>query len=236
VTKFAIAFLLAPLVCAQQPPTFDVASVKPDLSGGNGGRINTVGGKFTSTNSTLQALIRFAWDVKDYQIHGPSWMDTERYDIEAKPASGAGNREMKLMLQDLLMKRFTMQLRRETQTRPIYALVVDKGGPKLHPSEPADSSAMNSSNHDIIANKIPLSIFASMLSGQLDRLVTDATGLTGTYDIKLEWTPEKTLNDGALGATVFTAIREQLGLKLDPRTGPVEMIIVDKAERNPTEN
>jgi uncharacterized protein (TIGR03435 family) len=184
----------------------------------------------------LQALIRFAWDVKDYQIHGPNWMDTERYDIEAKPATATGNSEMKLMLQDLLTKRFAMQLRSETQTRPIYALVVDKGGPKLRASEPADSTTFGSSNHEIAASKITLPIFASILSGQMDRLVTDATGLTGTYDIKLEWTPEKALNDGALGATIFTAIREQLGLKLDSRNGPVEMIVVESAERNPTEN
>jgi len=217
---------------AQQPLAFDVASVKHDLSGGNGGRVNTVGGTFTATNSTLQALIRYAWDVKDYQIKAPAWMNDERYDIEAKPASGTGNRKMKFMLQNLLVKRFAMQLRSETQTRPIYALVVDKNGPKLRPSEPADSSTANSSTHNINANKIPLSIFASMLSGQLDRLVIDETGLKGTYDIKLEWTPDST----ELGTSVFTAIKEQLGLKLDSRTGPVAMIVVDKAERNPTAN
>ncbi len=230
--KPVAVLLAASIAFAQQPLAFDVASVKHDLSGGNGGKISMAGGKFTATNSTLQALIRNAWDVKDYQIHGPNWMDTERYDIEAKPATGTGNREMKLMVQDLLTKRFAMQVRREIQARPIYALVVDKGGPKLHPSDPADSSTFGSSNHEITANKITLPIFASILSGQLDRLVIDATDLKGTYDIKLEWTPE-----GAdLGVSVVTAIKEQLGLKLDSRTGPVEMIIVDKAERNPTEN
>ena len=117
---------------------------------------------------------------------------------------------------------------------PVYALVLAKGGSKLRESKPADSSSMTSSNHSIEANKISLKILATLLSGQMDRPVLDSIGMEGTFDVNLEWTPD---SDGTAGGpSVFSALTEQLGLRLESQTGPVEVILVDHAEKVPTEN
>jgi uncharacterized protein (TIGR03435 family) len=211
------------------PPAFEAASVKRDLSGGTGGAIRiTRGGIFTASNSTLQALIRYAWDVKDSQIQAPAWMDTERYDIEARIPAGK-NHDVPLMLQKLIAERFAAKINREVLPRPVYALVVAKDGPKLRASKPADSTAVTSSARAIVANKLTVSILASLLSGQMDRPVLDSTDLKGTYDLKLEWDPVE-------GPSVFTALEEQLGLKLESQAAPVGVIVVDYAEKIPTEN
>lgn len=220
-------------------PTFEVASIRRDVSGGNGGGTRlSRGGIFTATNSTLQALIRYGYGVKDYQIQGPGWMGTERYDIEAKAGSERSAQEVQLMLQNLLADRFGMKIRRDVRQMPVYALVVARDGPKLRESKPADSSSMSSSNHSLMANKITLPVLSSILSGQMDRPVLDQTGLPGTFDITLEWTPDApAVADGPPpGPSLFTALQEQLGIRLESRTGPVDLLIVDHAERIPTEN
>ena len=217
------------------PPAFEVASVKRDVSGGNGGgtRVSR-GGIFSATNSTLQALVRYAYGVKDYQIHGPAWMATERYDIEAKAGSDRSSRDIELMLQNLLAERFGLKIRREVRQMPVYALALAKGGSKLRESKPADSSSMTSSNRSIEANKISLKILATLLAGQMDRPVLDSTGIEGMFDVSLEWTSD---NDGAAGGpSIFSVLTEQLGLRLESQTGPVEIILVDHAEKVPTEN
>jgi uncharacterized protein (TIGR03435 family) len=165
-------------------------------------------------------------------------MGTERYDIEAKAGSEHSAQQVQLMLQNLLVDRFGMKIRRDVRQMPVYALVVTKDGPKLRESKPADSSSMSSSNHSVMANKITLQVLSSLLSGQMDRPVLDQTGLTGTFDITLEWTPDSAaVVDGpSPGPSLFTALHEQLGLRLESRSGPVELLIVDHAERIPTEN
>jgi uncharacterized protein (TIGR03435 family) len=228
-------FLICVTSFAQAPPAFEVASVKRDVSGGNGGgtRVSR-GGIFSASNSTLQALIRYAYGVKDYQIQGPGWMGTERYDIEAKARSDRSSRDIELMLQGLLGERFGLKIRREVRQMPVYALVVANGGSKLPESKPADSSAVTSSNHSIVANKVSVKTLATLLAGQMDRPVLDSTGIEGTFDVSLEWTAD---SDGAAGgASVFSALTEQLGLRLESQSGPVEIILVDHAEKVPTEN
>jgi uncharacterized protein (TIGR03435 family) len=220
------------------PLAFEVASVKRNVSGGNGGGTRQLAGSFTATNSTLQAFIRYAWNVMDYQIQGPGWMATERYDINAKVVGTHDNHDVRLVLRTLLAERFALKTRTEIRQLPVYTLVVAKSGSKLHESKPAESSAMSSSDGTVNANKITLQILATLLSGHLDRPVVDSTGLTGTYDVNLEWTPDASESDSVplSGPSLGTALQEQLGLRMESGTGPVNVVLIDYAERVPTEN
>lgn len=236
----AIFIVAAVTISGQVPPaspTFEVASVKRNLAGGNGGGTRQLRGSFTATNSTLQALIRYAWGVMDYQIQGPGWMATERYDIDARGSVDADSRAAGVMLQNLLAERFGLKIRRDVRQWPVYALVVAKGGSRLPASKPAESTSVRSSNRSIIVNKVTVEQFATILSGQMDRPVLDSTGLAGTFDVSLEWTPDIPGAEGVpSGPSVFTALQEQLGLRLESLTGPVEVLIVDHAEKIPTGN
>jgi uncharacterized protein (TIGR03435 family) len=240
-TKFGLVVFFSHAMFGQAtsaPPAFEVASVRRDVSGGGGGATNIGrGGAFTATNSSLQALIRLAYGVKDHQIQGPNWMATERYDITAKPSGERENRETLLMLQNLLTERFELSLRREVRRMPVYGLVVAKTGSKLTESKEADSASISSSNHSVIGNRITTQVLARVLSGQMDRSVLDLTGLEGTFDVNLEWTPDgATADDPPPGPSIFTALQEQLGLKLESQVAPVEIIVIDHAEKIPTEN
>jgi len=220
------------------PVAFEVASVKRNVSGGSGGGTRQLVGSFTASNSTLQALIRYAWNVMDYQIQGPGWMATERYDLNAKVVGTHDNQDVRLMLRTLLAERFALRTRTEIRQLPVYTLVVARSGSKLHESKPAESSAMSSSDRSVDANKITLQTLATLLSGHLDRPVVDSTGLTGTFDISLEWTPDATESDSIplSGPSLGTALQEQLGLRMESGTGPVTVVLIDHAERIPTEN
>ena len=247
-TKCARAVIFAAAgisIWGQAPPAapaFEVASVKRNLSGGNGGEIRQPRGSFTARNSTLQGLIRYAYGVADYQIQGPTWMGVERYDISAKVDANADNKTIKLMLQSLLTARLGLQVRRDVKQLPLYALLVAKGGIKLPVSQPAESTSVASTsvastNHSIRVNRATLALLATTLSGQMDRPVIDATEVTGTFDINLEWTPDVPAAEGVpSGPSVFTALQEQLGLRLESRTGPVEVIVVDHADKIPSGN
>jgi uncharacterized protein (TIGR03435 family) len=173
------------------------------------------------------------WRVRDFQIiGGPAWVNSEGFDIEAKGDHSASDAQLGQMVQSLLADRFKLALHRETRQLPVYALVVAKNGPKIRESTAA-RPGMAGGPGQLDAQKISLQVFTQTLGRQLDHPVLDQTGLTGRYDFKLNWSPDE--SDATGGPSIFTAVQEQLGLKLETQTGPVEVLVIDHAEK-PSDN
>ncbi|HWE48355.1 MAG TPA: TIGR03435 family protein [Bryobacteraceae bacterium] len=245
--RAAIILLFA---CLAQAQVYEVASIKPSQGGGPPGPRVSPGGRLNTTNTTLKSLIEFAYDVRSYEVSGgPLWLDSAGWDIVATPdqainPSAKNVDSFRLMVRALLSERFQLAVHRATKELNVYALVVAKDGLKLResgePEKPTDGR-LHISNGLLVGQKIALKFVAPMLAEYLGRPVTDRTGLTGNYDFELRWTPDPTENplptDAGQtppdpgGPTLFTALQEQLGLKLESRKGPVEILIVDRAEK-----
>ncbi len=316
----------------EETPAFEVASIKPAapqpagmlrvmMRGGPG---TPDPGQLTYTNVTLKNILMNAYDVKGYQIQGPGWLDSERYDVMAKIPKGATKEQFRLMLQNLAAERFKVALHRDTKEMPVYSLVVGKNGPKMKESveDPAPKDGAGSEggpsagntggaalaprpldpHGPVVSGRIPVGKdgmpqlppgspkgtmmmmmnggrfrmnasgqtmvgLVNMLANQLGRPVIDNTGLTGKYDFTLDFAPEEggrmpgpmgampiqapshagegggggggplaSQPEGQPGLSLFTAVQEQLGLKLEQKKGPVELIVIDRAEKVPTEN
>jgi uncharacterized protein (TIGR03435 family) len=243
----AFAALFAPrwIALAQEPqrPVFEVASVKPSQSDERPRLGVSPGGRLNVTNATLKYLIQFAYTVQDYQISGgPPWMRSARYDIAAKfdplssrsPDPRINRAHDALMMQTLLADRFQLKLRLETKVLPRYTLVRARNRPKLRDNgKPAQLTDVRISGGTgrIAAQKATMPLFAEVLSQALGRLVLNETELNGNYDFSLEWSPDAQPDFDATGPSIFTALQEQLGLKLESNKGPVEMLVIDHAER-----
>jgi len=251
----AMALTIAALTHAQTPDPslkFDVASLKASEPGGRGGGIRPAPGgeRYLATNVPLRLLIQVAYRVKNSQISGgPSWMDTDTFDMNAKAERPSSAEELHVMLQNLLADRFQLKFHRESKELPVYAATVDKGGPKLqaHDAQSAgdpwiDQEVTQTTHMKMTAKFCPMDYFAWRLSQVLDRPVIDQTGLKGGYDFVLTYTrqlppeiPEgATLNGQPIdtsGPTIFEAMRHQLGLRLDAQKGPVPILVIDHAEK-----
>lgn len=202
-----------------------------------------------------------AYHVESYRLSGgPAWLDTEKYDVQAKAeanaiAPGPMDRErihqMELMLRTLLAERFKLAVHRETKEGNVYALVIAKGGPKLQEAKGVDCKVIAGCGDFtrimpigyLEGPKVSVLDIAGVLSTfVVGRPVLDKTGLAGVFNVKLQWTREgyKPRDDGATsnepqpdpnGPSIFTALQEQLGLKLEPQKGPVETVVIDHVER-----
>jgi len=192
------------------------------------------GGEIGQTANLDANVIRWAYSVKDYQVTGPDWLATQRYDIAAKAEASLSDKQLMAMLQALLAERFKLAIHRETKERTVYELVIGKNGPKLHEVE-AGPSHSSGGRGSLSAQKMSMPQLADSLSRTVSLPVLDMTGIKGAFDIELKWAPEEG-GDNANGPSIFTAVQEQLGLKLEQRKGPMEFIVVDHAERVPTEN
>lgn len=299
-------------------PTFEVASIKPAAPmqpgmmrmGRGGGPGTTDPGQVTMTNMSLKDVIVNAYGVKRYQVSGPDWIDSQRFDIQAKVPAGATKEDVNLMWQNLLKERFGLALHHETKDMPMFALVVAKGGPKLKesvvdpnapaalgpppggpnappPSRPAmgkdgmpqipDSMRrpgafmmmMMPGRMRLMATGATITDLTENLNRQMDRPVNDQTGLTKKYDITLDFSPEGMMRgmpagpppgamiadghgggggagrgdagmvstpDGGEAPTLPVALQEQLGLKLEAKKGPVDLLVIDHLDKSPTEN
>lgn len=216
------------------------------------------GGLYVATNVSLRFLVREAYQTRDFQlIGGPNWLDSDSFDIQARaaaadvPAPDQTRTQMLLMLQYMLEDRFRLKIRRETRQLPVYALRVGKGGHKLTPTAekkdqcggPGGPMCPGTGTHcctdgmiDLTAGSTSLPGFAESISQFMGRRVVDETDVKGLFDIKLRWTRDDvTPTAGASTLSIFTAIQEQLGLRLESSKGPVDVIVIDSAER-PTEN
>ncbi len=267
----ALLFCAAAFAQSGEKPRFEIASIKP-AAGGQGMFIRmNPGGRLSVSNMPLKELIVLAYRIMPFQISGgPPWIESARFDIEAKPEVAPKQGDIQPMLQALLAERFNFVLRRESREMPVYALVLARKDGKLGPkltepqtgscferdptkdiAEQAKSGArpcgmMRMGLGEFTGSSIPLDNLCATLSRMLERTVINKTGLTGKYDVALEFAPDEariaSLPPDAPrpqidwnGPTIFTAIQEQLGLKLEPQKGPVEVFVVERAEK-PTEN
>ena len=205
------------------------------------------GGRFNATGVNVKMLIAQAYDIREAQIvGGPGWISSDRFDISAKAEGDKINPEaVRPMLQALLAERFKLVIQREQKEMSIYALVAPKGAAKLKAAE-GPGPMMRMGNGSLTAQKVKMQMLANNLSRSVGRNVIDKTGLTGEYDFKLEWTPQGGGGPGgpegahepppaADGPTIFTAVQEQLGLKLESQKGPVDSIVIQSIEK-PGEN
>ena len=333
----ALSALLALAASSQaqtSSPTFDVASVKVSATpagrggpggpgrhgggGGRGGRGSPIGGPGTNDPSrirfnfaTIKALLVYAYGVQAYQVSGPAFLDSERFDIEGRMPADTTRDQVNLMLQNLLADRFGVKLHRATKELPMYSMVVSKGGTKLKTSAPVDPAKQAQADQPpqgpppmpgrgdmkfdsdgfpifpgggpfgpgrggrgglgmmmapgnrarIMGTQATSTDLASQLTNLLSRPVTDQTGLSAKYDITLTFSTEGlnlTQGDGRGGPPgggfggpggpegmqpqgdpppdLFNAIQAQLGLRLDAKKGPVDLLVVDHAEKTPVEN
>jgi uncharacterized protein (TIGR03435 family) len=238
-------------------PTFEIASVKPSNPDARG---STYGfaprGGLNVINGTLKGIIEMAYDVRDFQVSGgPGWIDSDRYDISTKNALDdplmritdrqERNKEARRRLQTLLAERFQLKVHRETKDLSEYALSVERRGLKIKEVADAPATGIRSRCGQLNGTKTTMTNLALTLAGELGRPVVDRTGLSGKYDFQLVWTPEtrpcaqqptdigspEAVASPSDGPSIFTALQEQLGLKLDAVKGPVEIIVVDHAEK-----
>ena len=218
-----------------KPLAFDVASMKRSPPFGPGTRVDRkfTPGRFTCSNATLRNLIMGAYSLEDYQISGPGWLDSVGYDIIATMPPSTSSDDAMLMIQSLVTDRLKLKIHRETHELPVYALLVGKGGLKAKEVE-WTFGGVSSSRGRLVSKSTTMESLATILSRQLDRPVLNMTGIKGHYDVRLEWTPEGQSTPD--GPSIFTAIQDQLGLKLEARKAPIEMIVVDHAEKDPSEN
>jgi uncharacterized protein (TIGR03435 family) len=232
-------------------PAFDVATIKPNENGGSGKGFGIRGRTFSTFNTSLADLIVFAYDVHSKQIlGGPDWVDKEKYDITGVPdTEGApSNRQWKMMVQKLLAERFQLTFHNEKREMPVYVLSVAKGGPKNLKKSDAIGDGFSVPIRNVpggftmpIRNAEMGDFTSFALQGAvLDRPVLDQTGITGRYDFTLTWAPNGTEFGGGLPpmaptdnppANLFTAIQEQLGLKLEAVRAPADVMVIDKAQK-----
>jgi uncharacterized protein (TIGR03435 family) len=226
--------LNAPLIRAQAPytgPGFEVASIKPSDPADVGNQVfGRPGGNFRGINATLESLIRYAYSIQDQQISGSTgWMDSAGYDIAAK-AEDKATTDFKPMVQMLLADRFHLRAHWEAKELPVYLLVVAKGGPKLN-AVGAAGIGIGLRRDRLNSRGADMATLASVLSSRLGRKVLDRTGLDGFYDFVVTFEPDETGAADSGGPSLFTALGEQLGLKLEVTKGPVEILVIDHAER-----
>jgi uncharacterized protein (TIGR03435 family) len=241
--------LIAPLLVTAtlHAQTFDAASIKRSASGNPGGTTFELlaGGTLRVRNSTLRGVIETAYDVRDFQIiGGPPWLDADRYDLLARsqPGDRAASRAedmraTRLKLQALLADRFHLVVHREAREMQEYALVVAKSESRLVAvpagTPPAAHAGVLSTCGRMTGTQAPISGLALYISRELKRPVLDRTGLAGRYNFELSWTPELApCAEAADNApSIFTALLEQLGLRLDSIKGPVDTVVVDRVEK-----
>jgi len=288
--------LCASFVPGQQPDaklTFEVASIKPAapqpmalLQGSvHGGPGTSAPGRIQFTDMPLKVLIMRAYDVQNFQVSGPSWMDSQRFDIIAEVREGATKEDARIMLQNLLADRFKLKVHEGSKEEAIYELVVAKGSLKLKkaaqtaaapaegasvppPGPPRGKDGLLRTPHGQLGiqatasgmrmqgDAVTMARLTEVLGMVVGRPVLDKTGLTGTYDVMLNFSPEgmgpgpkgpppgegggnpaePPRDSNGSGPSIFTALQEQLGLKLAWRRRPVDLLVVESVEKVPTWN
>ena len=247
----------APAADSTPVPSFEVATVKPNTSGSGGSSsgLATNTSVFKATNVTIRGLLRFeAFMIADARIvGGPKWMDSARFDIEARLDPNDAKRLDSLpfnqrnqvkdaMVQKLLADRFQLKWHWEDREQPVYALIVAKSGAKMQPAADINRGSqwmLNGGRFE--AKDVTMDQVADLLTqgaaDDLGRVVVNQTGIAGAFDFKINWTPDHGAPswNGSSGASIFTAIQEQLGLKLEPTKSPIKVLVIDNLEM-PSEN
>jgi uncharacterized protein (TIGR03435 family) len=226
---------------------FEVVSIKPNTSMSGSSRSSSDQVMLRGTNLSLRSLILTAYGIRTYQLEGPDWLESQRFDITGKFSEvlpkdrEKANAAYQSMMQKMLADRFKVTVHRDRKPMAVYGLLVEKGGIKFK-EVPAGHSSSNSHNTHYTGSGVSMEVFAAFLSGQMDLPAINMTGLAGSYDLKLDWVAESQNqangepSEPAAGQTIQDAIQDQLGLKIERRKAPVEILIVDHAEKVPTEN
>jgi len=225
-------------------PDWEVVSVKAHDPNdpGNNQSLNFKGRQFVMMNRTVQGMLLFAYGLHKKELEGaPGWVETERWDAQGLPdvPGHPSLKQMQSLMRKLLEQRFGLKVHKETKELAVYAITVGKGGEKISPSagDPNGTPSENeNSNGGIVTMRMTnmtMAEFAPDLAFFLERPAVDQTGLTGRYDLQLKWTADesKAPTDGTAPPGMFTAIQEQLGLKLEPAKAPVEVLVIDAVER-----
>jgi uncharacterized protein (TIGR03435 family) len=258
---FALPAITQQLAAATpQPPlpTYDAVSIHPHNALDNNHSFSFHADSFSTTNITLKELLSYAYQIREDLISGlPGWVDSTHFDISARVSDpdhsvlGKLTRDqIKAMIRPVLADRFQLKLHPEIKTLPVFDLVLTKDGPKFQKSPPPPDDPGNPTpkrqrqntswqfnNGDLTATAITMGSFAITLEGQVNRTIINKTGLTDPYDLKLKWTPDEDANKPADNGVadhppdIFTALQEQLGLKLVSTKGPVTTLVVDHAEK-----
>ncbi len=251
--------LLTPPAPAQTPtqltvptPVYDVVSIVPNKSEGNSTTWRTLDASFSASNITLKMLVCDAFDLRADLVSGlPGWADSARFDLNAKivdpdlpTLKKVTDKQHSAMLAQVLADRFQLRTHIETKQLPVYTLVVTPHGPKVKRSAAQDEAKGSwfNNNGEFTGSTIRISSFADYLASELHRTVLDQTGLTAFYDLHLKWAADRpaSQDDGRnpaddAGPSLFSALQDQLGLKLVPAKGPVTTLVVDRVEP-PTPN
>jgi len=245
-------------------PSFEVASVKPAPPPTAGKIMVQMGGDpgmVDYKNVSLKSVIARAYEMKEYQVSGPDWLDSARFDILAKTPPNTPKEQIPAMLRNLLADRFKLASHQEQKVMPSYALLVGKTGFKLKPLENETEGRMRITigpRGRQMSGPTTMSNLAGSLAQIMDRPVVDLTEIKGSYDIDLEWVPDEREGGGVLakmkamaeaastdphgdplgpnGLTIFGALQEKLGLRLESRKSPVDIVVVDSVRQAPTEN
>jgi uncharacterized protein (TIGR03435 family) len=233
--------VVVPLLSQTTPTAFEVASVKRNDSATNRSSTSMLpGGRFLAIFTTLDRQIINAYRIKDYQLSGgPSWVYSERYDIEAKADGNTSRDQMRLMIQGLLTERFRLEMHQEKKDIPVYALVAGKNRTGLQAAPDRATSGFETARGRITGQGVSMTELADQLSRMVDRPVINKTGLTGFFDLKLEYSPVESQSTAPApdlpAPDIFTAVQEQLGLKLEATKTQVDVLVIDHAEK-PSEN
>jgi uncharacterized protein (TIGR03435 family) len=239
-------------MAANANPSFEVATIKPSKPDDQRKAFLVQGRRFKIINQPLTAILSFAYDVQAKQLIGlPPWADTDKYDIDAEPdGEGApSGKQWKAMLQKLVAERFKLTFHQEKKELSVYVLSVAKGGPKLTKSE-GDPNGLpglffRGKLGDLGVRNANMGDFTGLMQeAVLDRPVLDQTGITGRYDFTLVWTPDDSqfagmgvkipppaADDGKAAPNLYTAIQEQIGLKLEATKAPADVMVVDHVEQ-----
>lgn len=238
---FLLTVGFLPLALAQ---TFEVASIRAsqfqsaDGEGGQAESINVSGDRLTMRNVTLRSCVSWAYNLQDFQVAGDLGVD--RFDITAKAAAPSTIAMMREMMGTLLADRFKLNFRRDTKQLASLTLVVATGGPKLRISQQDGPGILRPSRSAMVAQHATMAEFVKTLSGPLRTPVVDQTGLTGRYDFTVDlssyFADTKPGEEPDITAAVMSALRDQLGLNLESRKEPVEILVIDHVEKNPTGN
>ncbi len=256
-TLMVAAFFATGVPCAQNPAqnsagqSFDVASIHVNNTETDGHHhivSDPADSHFCTVNLALRDLIQFAYGVPDSQIMGgPDWITSVMFDIDAKSDPSVdlqlralpieqARRVKQLMVQALLADRFALRVHQETRQLPVYALVLAKDGPDFKPSKIDGTTIDTGRSHlHIAGSDDTIAILARELAQLLGRPVLNQTGLTGRYDLSLRWTPDDAVAPASASPEaspdIFTAIQEQLGLKLESTKGPVPVLVIDSVQK-----
>jgi uncharacterized protein (TIGR03435 family) len=236
-------FLAACSAVAQQPdqPQFDVASVRPSKPGRE--VIEPLPGSLTMRNIRMRSCIGWAYDLEEDLIQGPDWIGDAWFDILAKPSTPAREPELRRMLQSLLAARFHMAQHRETKEVPVLILTVTKSGSKLQPTDTEGSPSFKTGKMNLTGQGATIAQLTHFLSHELHMPIVDRTGLTGRFnyflDVNAYVTEEMRKTPGTppeAASIIAQAMQAQLGLKVDGKKAPVEVLVIDHLDKTPSEN